>query len=128
MVTIGVDQSLSNCARYEHICLEKLISYTSLLTNMIINNRTRALLKHKWSPLLKNLLTIVQCNLSNLWLKKILVQENHYFDFQKHWMLNQRLLSEGYALINENERQSNMELCCVPVYQRDGNIQKSINR
>ena len=31
MVAIGVDQYLSNSAMYEHICLEKLRSYTNML-------------------------------------------------------------------------------------------------
>ena len=37
MVTIGIDQLLSDCAMYEHRFMEKLRNYTHLLENEMIN-------------------------------------------------------------------------------------------
>ena len=77
VVTIGVDQSLSNSYLHEHRCMEKLISYTNPLVNVMINNRIIPFLEHKWSPLLRNLLTTVQFHLAYILLSKSLVQGNH---------------------------------------------------
>ena len=66
MVVIGVDQSLSNRALYKHRCLENIRIYTNWLENVMINLRTRQFLKMSWYPLLKDLLTTVQCHMVHL--------------------------------------------------------------
>ena len=40
--------------------------YTNLLENVMINKNTRPLFKQKWSPLLRDLLTTVQCHPANM--------------------------------------------------------------
>ena len=59
---------------------------------------------------------------------KNLVQENHSVCFQNHWKSNLRLLPAGFVMINKIARQSDMEVCCGPVFQIVVEIQKSINR
>ena len=68
MVTIGVDQLLSNIDLYENIYLEKLISHTHILENVMINRNINIFFKQTWSPLLIDSLKTVQCH---LFLKRI---------------------------------------------------------
>ena len=63
MVTIGIDKPLSNSVIYEHRCQEIEINFTHLLVNGMINRSIKLLLKRKWSPLLRDLMTTVQCHL-----------------------------------------------------------------
>ena len=53
MVTIGIDQWLSNCAMYEKIDYWKTsINFTHSLENVIINSIIKLLMKRYWYPLL----------------------------------------------------------------------------
>ena len=60
MVTIGVDQSLSNSALHEHISLENIKNYTKIQANVMINRSTKLFLENQWSQILKDVLKIVQ--------------------------------------------------------------------
>ena len=68
MVSIGVNQSLSNYTMYEHRCLENIKKSYKSSGNAMTNKNTRELLKHQWSLILRGLLTTFQIHLENLWL------------------------------------------------------------
>ena len=48
VVSIGVDQLLSNCELYEHICLEISRRYTEMQLNMMIYSITIIFMKQQW--------------------------------------------------------------------------------
>ena len=48
--------------------------------------------------------------------------------FQTHWNSNLILISAGFVPLNQSTKESDPALYCGPVYQRGGDIQKSINR
>ena len=66
MVTIGVDQYLSNSAMHQHKCLENIKNVYKSTGNVMTNNSKSPLLKQQWSPLLKDLITTFQYHLANL--------------------------------------------------------------
>ena len=69
MVTIGVDQSLSDCEIiYEHRCLENINKPYKTAIQCDYKQQYKAILKQQWYPLLRVLLKIVQCHLANMWL------------------------------------------------------------
>ena len=77
MVTIGIDQVLSNIVLYKHRCLEISRNYTHILENSTTNSSIKLLLMWQWSPILRYLLTTVQFYLDLLWMSKTPMQENH---------------------------------------------------
>ena len=52
--TIGIDQSLSNYAIYEHKCLENTKNDTNKLLSVTISNNSKILLRLPWFLLLKD--------------------------------------------------------------------------
>ena len=52
--TIGIDQSLSNNAIYEHKCLENIKNYTKNLVSVMTRNNLKIFLRLIWFLLLKD--------------------------------------------------------------------------
>ena len=95
MVTIGVDQLISNSAVYEHIFLEILRSYTNNLANVMIYSNIKPLLKR----LINNIpITIVASGtLKKLISRKLPSQLLTLFDVRK-------LLSADLYLLIQSPR------------------------
>ena len=70
-------------------------SYKKSHVNVMINISTRQELNQKQYQYLKSVLETVLYHLTHLCLLKILVQENHSVNFQRHSMSNIRLLFVG---------------------------------
>ena len=64
IVTIGIDQLLSDSALYENICC-----CTNLLVNTMNNSSINILLKQTWPPILRGLHKTVHCHLARPYLK-----------------------------------------------------------
>ena len=60
MVTIVVDQKLSNSDMYKPRCLETIKNHNNLMVNVMINSSIKLLLKQLWYPLLRGSCTTAQ--------------------------------------------------------------------
>ena len=99
MVTIGLDQFLSNSSLYEHRCLEILGSYTNLLANVMTNSIIGRSLKKSWYPLLRDLTKSVKW-MRACWAMQIIQdKESLLVYFWHYWMSNKKLLSADWDLL-----------------------------
>ena len=124
MVTIGTNKQLSNSETYGYICLENIKKlyksagkcddqqqYKDIIKSAMVYNPEVFIEKIPMSP----------CQSVSV---KIQVQENQSIIFYTHWKSKLRLLSAGFVPLNQSESQSDISVCCVPVLQIGGYIQK----
>ena len=113
MVTIGLDQFLSNSSLYEHRCLEILGSYTNLLENFMTNRSIGPSLKKSWYPLLRDLRTSVKCMRACWALQIIQDKESLLVYFWHYWMSNEKLLSADWDMIKKKQGNQDGHLVMV---------------
>ena len=119
---------LSNSAMHEHICLgiiKKLYKFSGIRD---YQKQYKAIIEAEMvsTPEVftdKNAILPSQ----TMTVKKKSARESlrHFFT---NWNSNLIMLSTGFVPLNKSAKKSYMAVCCGPVYQRGGGIQKAINR